>query len=423
MVLPVGAQEYSGIRFMDNQPWSEVMAKATAEHKIIFIDCYTSWCGPCKALAREVFPTKICGDYFNSRFICTKYDMEKGDGKMLYDKYKSQIPGFPTMLLIDTEGKVLHRIVGFKKPEELIKAVDMGLKGKTLDLCRQRYEAGDRSFTTISDYAAALALGYEHQKRNEIIREYMATLPVDSMMNPAILNLCEKYLDNINDPRFRYVYDNFNRVASKTKFDRYKLESRLLSAMRAAVRNVVRKLDESENDAAAAEVKPMLDTLHTYFKTQMIGDMTNLEAKTIILDARIAGDVERVIYLLEASKALHVAKEMLWFRPSMFKYVIDHTKNKKLLQSYYDEVEKFMKEQRGEGLFAINHYDTMARIAYRMGDSKKAEELEIKYEELLRKRYADAVKMLNGNKERLDKAFQKQVGRQRKYLNMPPLNE
>ena len=40
----VVAQE--GVRFRD-LAFNEALAQAKAEDKLVFMDCYTSWCGPC----------------------------------------------------------------------------------------------------------------------------------------------------------------------------------------------------------------------------------------------------------------------------------------------------------------------------------------------------------------------------------------
>ena len=68
-----------GIEFMDNEPWSKVLQRAKEQNRLIFMDCYTVWCGPCKGLAQDVFPQKQVGDFFNAHFVNVKYDMEKGD--------------------------------------------------------------------------------------------------------------------------------------------------------------------------------------------------------------------------------------------------------------------------------------------------------------------------------------------------------
>ena len=48
----------------------EAAKAAKAEGKLIFIDVYTSWCGPCKMMANQTFPQKLVGDYMNKTFVC-----------------------------------------------------------------------------------------------------------------------------------------------------------------------------------------------------------------------------------------------------------------------------------------------------------------------------------------------------------------
>src|SRR5688500_13575445 len=68
-----------GIQF-DQGSWADIKAKAKAEKKPIFVDAYTTWCGPCKKMAKEVFTQEAIGSYFNSTFINYQMDMEKGEG-------------------------------------------------------------------------------------------------------------------------------------------------------------------------------------------------------------------------------------------------------------------------------------------------------------------------------------------------------
>ena len=114
------AQEaQKGIRFLEGEKWEKVLELATREGKCIFMDCYTSWCGPCKALAKDVFTRRDVGDFFNANFINVKYDMEKGEGKALRKRYQEHIIGYPTLLLLDEGGDVLHRMAGFQEWEVL----------------------------------------------------------------------------------------------------------------------------------------------------------------------------------------------------------------------------------------------------------------------------------------------------------------
>lgn len=107
----------SGIQFMEAS-WREVLKKAKAEKKIIFLDAYASWCGPCKMLQKQVFTQKEVGNFYNSKFINVKMDMEKGEGPALSQVYP--LEAYPTLLFIDGNGKVLKKFIGAPKAEELI---------------------------------------------------------------------------------------------------------------------------------------------------------------------------------------------------------------------------------------------------------------------------------------------------------------
>ena len=49
------------------------------KYDTLIIDFYADWCGPCKMVARDIFPQKIAGDYFNREFVNIKIDMEKAN--------------------------------------------------------------------------------------------------------------------------------------------------------------------------------------------------------------------------------------------------------------------------------------------------------------------------------------------------------
>ena len=82
-ILAVSALSMSaqGIEFMpENARLQDALDKAKQENKMVFLDCYTSWCGPCKMMSTKIFPTQEVGDFMNPKFVSIKIDMEKGEG-------------------------------------------------------------------------------------------------------------------------------------------------------------------------------------------------------------------------------------------------------------------------------------------------------------------------------------------------------
>jgi thioredoxin 1 len=108
----------SGIQF-EHGTWSEVVAKAKKENKLIFMDAYTTWCGPCKMLQKKVFPDETLGAFFNKQFINVKVDMESGEGPALAAKYP--VRGYPTLFFIDPNSeKVTNSVLGYRTADQLL---------------------------------------------------------------------------------------------------------------------------------------------------------------------------------------------------------------------------------------------------------------------------------------------------------------
>lgn len=152
MVLGLVAQE--GINF-NHGTWEEVLAQAKKEHKIIFVDAYTTWCGPCKRMAKDVFPNKEVGEFFNKYFINYKMDMEKGEGPKFARKY--QVNSYPTLLFIDFDGEVVNIGKGARPADQFITLGKETLNkfDKTGDY-EEKYEAGERDAEFLRAYAYAL---------------------------------------------------------------------------------------------------------------------------------------------------------------------------------------------------------------------------------------------------------------------------
>jgi thiol-disulfide isomerase/thioredoxin len=90
--------------------FSEALEKAKKENKLVFVDVYTTWCGPCKQMAATLFPAKEAGDLYNAHFVNFKIDAEQGEGVDIATKYS--VAGYPTNLFLKPDGSVVYTVLG-----------------------------------------------------------------------------------------------------------------------------------------------------------------------------------------------------------------------------------------------------------------------------------------------------------------------
>jgi len=108
---PKATTNYAGVYFYKGK-WNGLLAKARKERKPFFVDVYTTWCGPCKAMTRNTFSNSQVGTYANRNFVPYKLDAERGEGPRLARKYR--VNAYPTILFFDHQGRLKGRQVGYQ---------------------------------------------------------------------------------------------------------------------------------------------------------------------------------------------------------------------------------------------------------------------------------------------------------------------
>lgn len=202
------AQE--GVNFRE-VGFEEALKLAEAENKLVFMDCYTSWCGPCKNMAEKVFPQKAAGDYFNPRFVCVKYDMEKGAGKELAEKY--EVHAYPTFIILRPDGTVQHRLVGGDGLDAFIARVEQGMNEETSLLAMNRaYESGKMTSEELMAYQEALADAGEDAKAAQVYAELLGRLSDHEKTQKAYWGLYTDESCVIGSPMFDFLLSHLPAV-------------------------------------------------------------------------------------------------------------------------------------------------------------------------------------------------------------------
>lgn len=143
-----------GITFFDGT-FEEAKQVAQDQEKLIFVDCYTTWCGPCKMMTRDIFPNEEVGKFYNKNFIAMKLDMEKEAGMKFGKKYP--VSAYPTMYFLDEQGEIVQKVVGAKRVQEFI-AVGKSIikRNDRTESYAQQFEEGKRDFDFVVKYAKEL---------------------------------------------------------------------------------------------------------------------------------------------------------------------------------------------------------------------------------------------------------------------------
>jgi thioredoxin 1 len=115
--IQVNNKNEEGIQFFESN-WSKALQEAKKQNKPIFLDAYTSWCGPCRMLKQNTFTDKTVGEFFNKNFINIALDMEKGDGIAVAQQY--QVRAYPTLIITDADQKSVSISEGYISPDQLI---------------------------------------------------------------------------------------------------------------------------------------------------------------------------------------------------------------------------------------------------------------------------------------------------------------
>ena len=118
----IKSDKEEGIHFF-NGTWNQALIKANKENKIIFLDTYATWCGPCKLLKNKTFKDKNVADYFNEHFINVAVDAEEGEGIVLAEKYG--VEAYPTLIFINSDGTLIGKTMGYYKSPNFL---DLGKK-------------------------------------------------------------------------------------------------------------------------------------------------------------------------------------------------------------------------------------------------------------------------------------------------------
>lgn len=220
-----------GVQF-EPLAFDQAKAKAKESGKLLFLDCYTSWCGPCKKMNETVFNQEAVGAYFNAEFVNIKIDMEKGEGPELAKKYK--VTAYPTFLVIDVDGKEVARVMGAHKMDDFMALVKDGVENP-ISIMHDRYEKGERSKEFLVKYIQSLAASYNYTKKNAVLDQFCKLYIQD--LNKEEWVIFHKFLSSYDTYTFDYLLKN--RKSVNAKFGKESVDKKIADILSPSVFNML----------------------------------------------------------------------------------------------------------------------------------------------------------------------------------------
>lgn len=384
LFLPVRAQ---GVKFEKGLDWSQILSEAKLEKKIIFIDFYASWCGPCKAMDRDVYTNEELGKIFNEKFVSVKVQMDStkfdsDDIKLWYrTALKMQtdysIKFFPTYIFFDFDGKPLHRGMGYKSKEDLVI-----LANEACDSSKQiytqlfKYRNGDRNYKEFGNLIKGVNLLGNKVESNEILLDYI---------NNYIYSLDDNEI--IEKDNASFLVKNSNLIKSTDHF--FKLcfnNPKILDSVRVGmagglVENVIER-EEINCFINNSNKNPNWSVLYDNIKRKY----NSYYAEKLVIQTQVTyyhakKDWKNFSYYFDKKISIFPLKMQTGFYGDAAKLneaawdVFLNCEDKTILKNALNWSKLSLKFIDNPD-FKVHYLDTYANISYKLGDIKKALELE-----------------------------------------------
>lgn len=337
----------------ETKTFTEIKALAKAQNKLIFLDAYTSWCGPCKYMAKAIFTNDTVADFYNSRFINAKIDMEKGEGIELAKLY--QVRCYPNLLYINGDGEIVHRVGGMRKADDFVQLGQAAIDGKdTYKKYSMDYKSEKQNPNYLRNYIAYLSTTC--LPVDSLLINYFSLQTNDDLFSSENWRMIYKHVKNYTSKEFMFLVENKDKYAKLFTKDSVnaKINEVYYTYGRSLIYSKTPKTEELEKYILSLEQMPIETTKKTALYLRLENAQKNKDFKTfslLLTDSNI-GLIDEEMY-----------NSIAW---TLFENVDDEN----TLLRMADKLQKMLKSKTELKYFA--EYDTYASLLYKLKRKKEA---------------------------------------------------
>ncbi len=203
----------------ENTKWSAALEKAKQENKMVYLDVFTDWCGPCKMMAKNYFPDPVVAAFYNKKFVNVSIDAEKGEGLAIAKQYN--VTGYPTNLFIDPNTKkIIYKTMGAPSNKEgFIENGKVALDEKSDNLSLGNYTSTFKS----NKYDEAFLVKYLSKTQrldlpNDALLEAYLSRYAASKSDGELYSALHPHVKSINSKAFDLVLNSPKNDEDKESF-------------------------------------------------------------------------------------------------------------------------------------------------------------------------------------------------------------
>ncbi len=358
MMLLAGVMVFAqGIKF-ENDSFKNLLDKAKKENKLIFMDAYASWCGPCKKMDKEVFTLPEVGEVYNSAFINTKIDMEKGEGVTIAQKYG--VKAYPTYLFIDGNGEVIYRGTGYFVAPEFIKIAKEALDpNNKMSYLKAKFNSGSTEPVILKGVMKAFAYS-EPELAEKAAIKYFETNKNQAFTEEDLMSLFSLTKD-ANSPLYKVV------VNKKSEITNLMPESQYNQMLKSLQLNAIMKTAFNKETKAIDDKIYMKEA--TKFMTKEEAEKTLLQIKMrMALKSKKFADYQKlaIAYYKEGNDEKFSSNELNEVAWNFYENVTD----KDALKLAVLWAEKSVKKDE-----SYANTDTLANLYFKVGEKDNAKSM------------------------------------------------
>jgi len=383
LLVPATHVSAQGIQFLQDEPLDKVLSMARQQNKIIFIDGYTKSCVPCKELDNKVFPLQSVGDYFNSNFINVKYDLEEPEGERVRAKYNDVITGFPSLILLDKDGNMIHKMGGYHEADSLMTKMKAALNGTSLSAMRSRLKAGEKSVAFVRQYKKIMEDGFLREETEGLSNTILNRLSDEEMSDPAMWALVGRAVTDPYSPVFARVVKNYWDFWQKKTTDLGVLEFQLRTGIQTATNELVNPQENGNKITLRADPKKQAILLSYLANPDQFKHTETIKALFYVHDLALAGkwnDLVTSLKFYHKVGALGTSTNIVY---QYIQYMMQSCKDKTVLTAAAHVLESLPKVKL-DVMDYDDNYNTLIKLYELAGNKPAADKYRLLQEQQLK---------------------------------------